>query len=200
MTVAAILVGTVVGAGYASGRELWEFYAAYGPVGLFSSFATGLLIGFAGYRALSRSPDARSYASFSAGWPSSLALALDAVGTLFLVVTLAATIAAAAALASSIRGLGFTQGLLLFAFLIGLLSLRGVRSLAPVHGLLVPYIILFFITLLIKEGSLALPEREPSPALPFPFVWAAILYAAYNFLPALGALLALDPDLKIRGH
>lgn len=199
-TVAAVLVGTVVGAGYASGRELWDFYGSYGPVGVPSSLATGLLLGLAACRALSLAEDAPGYAALSSAWPSAFALALEGVGTLFLWVILAATLAAAGALTSSMGGLSFLQGLILFGALIGALALGGARSLASVHSLLVPYMVLFFGALTLGKP---IPSPEPSaphPALPFPFFWAALLYAAYNFLPLLGALLALDLDVARRGR
>lgn len=48
MKIAFIYIGTVIGAGFASGREIMEFFAVYGVKGIFGMIISGVLFSLAG--------------------------------------------------------------------------------------------------------------------------------------------------------
>ena len=50
--VAATYAGTVIGAGFASGQELLQFFVSYGPLGVLSMALAGILFAFLGSRVM----------------------------------------------------------------------------------------------------------------------------------------------------
>ena len=50
--IASAYIGTVIGAGFASGQEVLQFFSAYGWLGLFGVLTSSLLFFFVGYSVL----------------------------------------------------------------------------------------------------------------------------------------------------
>ncbi|NLY67966.1 MAG: hypothetical protein GX069_10455, partial [Tissierellia bacterium] len=46
--IASVYIGTVIGAGFASGREILEFFGVYGIKGIFGIIVSGLLFSILG--------------------------------------------------------------------------------------------------------------------------------------------------------
>ena len=66
LTVAAIYIGTVIGAGFASGREIWEFFSQYGTAGTWGLLYSTLLLAVLGAKVMEwgRRVKAPSYQDF----------------------------------------------------------------------------------------------------------------------------------------
>ncbi|GAE47713.1 membrane protein [Mesobacillus boroniphilus JCM 21738] len=61
--IAAVYVGTVVGAGFATGREIVEFFSRFGLFGLIGVFMAGYILTYMGAKLMriAAAIDARSY-------------------------------------------------------------------------------------------------------------------------------------------
>ena len=70
---ASIYIATIVGAGYASGREITEFFTSYYSGGFYGILLTGVLFSFIGYTVLNKvySERIQNYEEFlfpTVGW------------------------------------------------------------------------------------------------------------------------------------
>ena len=65
--IAAVYVGTVVGAGFATGREIVEFFSRFGFVGLIGMLMSGYILIFLGSKlmVISARINAKSYEEFN---------------------------------------------------------------------------------------------------------------------------------------
>jgi uncharacterized membrane protein YkvI len=186
---AATYVGMVVGAGFAGGRELEHFFARHGAWGLAGIGMATALFSALGAAILARCADQRHrhYGELLLDVCGPLlGRALDALLWAGLVVSLAAVLAAAGALASAALHWPRSSGSLLFAGLVAGGALTGVPGWIALNVLAVPLIagsLLLAGAQALARGVAAWPAGTGGPG------WAvsAVLYVAYNvFLGAAG--------------
>lgn len=187
-------VGAVVGAGFASGQEILQFFARHGWVGLVGCVVAGVLFSLVGAVALSRIVG-RQHAHYGAllrdvlgPWMGG---ALDRVGALALFIGLAAVVAAAGALGLALWGWTPWWG---SAALVGLLvasALGGRRTLERVNLVAAPLIVLCCLAAAWTSLAAATTNAVPTPQH-FGWAWftGAILYVSYNMLLAIAGLCA----------
>jgi uncharacterized membrane protein YkvI len=192
LLLAFIYIGTVVGAGFASGQEIWFFFSRFqerGTVGLLCSL---IVFAWLGPKAMEwgRRMKAESYRDLFGrlvgkryGW------FCDLVMTVFLFILIGIMLAGSGAVTAafgwgSMLGLWGAVGLTLLVLIQPLAGLKGVNS------LVVPLLCLTGL-LLSRWG-----QRSTVPlggALPVPGGWflAAVQYSAYNLMLALPVLVTL---------
>lgn len=193
LDLAAGYVGAVVGAGFASGREIAHFFARYGLPGLVGALLAGLLFGTAGAAVLRRVTTGghAHYGSLLRDvCGPALGMALDRLGTLFLFIGLAAVAAGAGALGLLTLHWPAWCGLLVFTAALAATGAGG-RS---VHLLLSAALVPVLGVVCLAAGLHALPRLHSASAMPAPgappWALAAVLYVAYNLLLGLAGLCA----------
>ncbi len=206
--VAATYVGTVVGAGFASGQETLRFFGAYGRLGLLGvAMATaafclyGILIMDLGRRLSARSH--REILHYACG--HTMGRVMDVVITLFLGATLTVMVAGGGAVFAEQMGLPRAIGTLATAVLAGLTILAGMRGIMAANSVVVP-----MLTLAVMGLSLAsirfhglepiLTHTMPWPALAPVGSWfvAAWLYVGYNLVLSISVLGPLGAEVGDR--
>lgn len=206
--VAATYVGTVVGAGFASGQETLRFFAAYGRSGLAGVALAALL--FCAYGILIMDLGRRLHATshreilhFACG--SVFGRIMDGVITLFLGVTLTIMVAGGGAVVTEQLGLPRSIGTILTAGLTGLTILGRMRGIMAANSVVVP-----LLTLAVGGLSAAsiryhgispiLTNAIPWPALAPVSHWmvAALLYVAYNLVLSISVLGPLGAEVQDR--
>ncbi|NLG84229.1 MAG: hypothetical protein GX493_06415 [Firmicutes bacterium] len=200
---AATYVGTVVGAGFASGQEIWTFFARFGRPGYLGMVLAGAIFAWAGLRALALGrrlgPTATQRQVLEAtvgGW----APFFDLVFLFFLLVLTGVMLAGAGALAQ-VYGRPAWQGKLLPALLALLVIAAGLPGLMIVNEIFVPFLVI--ITIIVTLKSLHLPPAYAGGKIfsSWAWPWAALLYASYNTtlaLPVLVRLGAEEPEASLR--
>ncbi|MBE3590962.1 MAG: hypothetical protein IMW98_09135 [Firmicutes bacterium] len=209
--VASVFAGGVVGAGFASGRELWQFFAAYGTAGVLAAALSGAGFAAAGalvVAALRLSPGAGGGAGHPAllhALPAPAARFFDVLFTLFLFVGLAVVLSGAGALLEEQWGSPYTLGVASLAVPVGGALLMRERGFVWANTALTPLLVALMLALFARVlasppegGAPAVPP--PGTALPAPWWWAMLLYVAYNMLVGAVAIASLDPSrLRSRG-
>lgn len=194
---AATYVGTVIGAGFASGQEIWTFFARFGPPGLAGLVLSGALFAAAGMRALTlgaRNQPGETYYQTLQYLFGPFARFLDVILLAFLVALSGVMLAGAGALAE-LAGWPFWPAVLATAALGLAVVAADVPGLIAINKLVVPLLILA-----VAGVALAALTRQPAGAAPAPrpgWLPAALLYVSYNTvlsLPVLTALGAAEPD------
>jgi uncharacterized membrane protein YkvI len=206
--VAATYVGTVVGAGFASGQETLRFFAAYGRVGLLgTALATLLFIGLGilimdlGARLGARSHREILLHVCGRFWGQ----VMDSVITLCLGATLTVMVAGGGAVFAEQLGLPKGPGVLLTALAAGLTILAGMRGIIVANSVVVPLLITAVGGLTFASiHSLSLHEilLKAIPHLTFAPVksWllAALLYVGYNLVLSISVLGPLGATVQDR--
>lgn len=197
---AAIYVGAVVGAGFASGREIYIFFARHGPVAPFAAAAAGVALGavaavFLPGAMRSRVTDYATMCDYVAGRRGRF---LEAMLSIFLFAGLSVMLAAGATVIALHSTLGYTASLAVMAALTLGSILFGARGLAAVNNWLVPYLAVAVVAVAAVSisrvpGLSGLPMSGPASAPVGPVLWYLLLYIGYNFVTGAAVLVSLPP-------
>lgn len=192
-------MGTVVGAGFASGQEVLRFFTAFGPRGTLGVALASALLAAAGVAVLraAHAWRARSHRelllALGGRW---LGGAADAVVTAFLLAGCAVMFAGSGAIAAEQFGLPEAAGrwgMALATTATVLLGLRGVvRATSLVAPALAAAVVALSLWSLAQEGAPGAGGVRPAAG-----TWwlAAVLYASYNLVLALAVLAPLGSEL-----
>lgn len=205
--VAATFVGTVVGAGFASGQEVMQFFAFFGGNGFWGILMATFLFCFFGVIVLElgRSLSASSYREIldhSCG--RTLGWAMDVVVTLFLLGGLSVMLAGAGAVFAGQLGLPYALGTVSTAVLTFLTILYGMRGIMEANSLIVPVLVAVVVTLTagaLLVGGPGTSDVPPNPSRPgagLNWLVAAWIYVAYNLLLSLGVLAPMGREIGNR--
>ncbi|QQE76223.1 hypothetical protein KDJ56_10035 [Brevibacillus composti] len=183
LQIAFTYIGTVVGAGFASGKEIVEFFVQYGSQGLVGILLATVLFCWGGVRVmvLSYRIQADSYQDLSTylfGRP---------IGTVFHVIlllvlfgTTSVMLAATGAVFWESFGLSPQIGILASMLLIFFVAQKGLRAIHSVNSLFVPLLIGFTALVFL----IAKPWLETGPLVEInkPFAWLSspLYYVALN--------------------
>lgn len=203
--IAATYIGTVVGAGFATGQEIYQFFSRFGMYGYLGILlSTSLFIWF-GYRImdLSRRYDCYSYQEFH------LLLFGEKIGALFNLILPLMLLGGSGVMLSGMGALFSEQfhlskkmGILLTLLLVLLIVLMGMKGVLAMNAFFVPFIlslILFLSVQFFKPASPPLPAVDPEPGQAgiFPFWLAyAILYAGLNLVLSQAILVPIGKEVQ----
>ncbi len=203
--VAATYVGTVVGAGFASGQETLRFFASYGRAGLVGiGLATLLFCLYGGLvMELGRLLGARSHREIlhevCGPW---LGRIMDGVITLFLGATLTVMIAGGGAIFAEQIGLSRSIGVLLTAGFTGVTILAGMRGIMAANAVVVPVLTVAVLGLAAASIDFHGLQAMLLKTLPWPTLapvksWfvATWLYVAYNLVLSVSVLGPLGAEV-----
>lgn len=204
-------IGTVVGAGFASGQEILQFFTLFGEQGLWGVLVATVLFAWLGTRmmCLGCRLQARSYEEFNQflfgeRWgPMMTAL----ISVMLLGVT-SAMMSGTGALFAEQLGLSFHAGVVFTALLSFFFIVRGMDGLLSVNSLVVPLMFLFIVLVaghVWHSGDLTsvialIPSPEPSNWLSSAFVYVSFnLVLTQAVLVPLGAEIADERTIKLGG-
>lgn len=198
MIIALIYIGTVVGAGFASGQEIWYFFSRFQEKGLWGLVLSLMLLGLLGAKAMEwgRRNGVESYRDFlTALVGRRYGEFCDLVMTVFLFVLTGVMLAGSGAVTVEL-GWGREWGCWLTVVLTVLVLSRRLSGLKGVNLLIVPLLFLTGLALNLNGKNVMPPEGTPL-APPSGWVVSAIQYSAYNLvmsLPVLVNLYQLEPE------
>lgn len=190
--IAAAYVGTVIGAGFASGQELLQFFAGYGIWGLLGIATAGWGFAYLGSHVLDI-----GFRLGATGYSQILyqvcgrkiGAALDACTAVFLFGGVCIMLAGTGAIAQQFFGLSYMAGVIAMALLLLFTTARGVSGIANVNLFLIPLLILMivsmgFYSLWYHGTSEFIQELREIPQPPFSWHWlgSSIQYLSYNLV------------------
>ncbi|RNB73220.1 YkvI family membrane protein [Brevibacillus panacihumi] len=203
--IAATYIGTVVGAGFASGQEIIAFFTLYGHTGTLGILLSTVLFVWLGYKMmwLAHHLQTPSYESFNQRFFGNIAgraINLFVFLTLFGVTTV--MLAGAGSILEEqfqIPYLAGSAGTVLIALLV---LRKGLERLMVVNAIVVPAMLLFTLLILI-DGGASLPQFTEFPHFEG-LLWKSILYISFNLAMAQSVLIPIgysvrDPVVLLRG-
>lgn len=204
-------IGTVVGAGFASGQEIMQFFTLFGERGVWGVFVAAVLFAWLGTRMmlLGCRLQARSYEDFNQylfgeRWGPMMA----ALISVMLLGVTAAMMSGTGSLFEEQLGLSFHAGVIFTVAFSFFFILRGIDGVLSVNSLVVPVMFLFIVMVAShawQAGELAsvaslIPEPRYAHWLP-----SALVYVSFNLvltqavLVPLGAEIADERTIKLGG-
>lgn len=192
-----VYIGTVVGAGFASGQEVLQFFSSYGLWGLLGMLVSSLLFFFIGYSVLMIGRGLRAHSHlevvrFTNG--TLLGSLIDIVITLFMFGGLAAMLAGAGAIAKEQFALSPLWGIIFMALVTLITVVTGTHGVVNAISFVVPFLIVSVLYISVWNllnnpvspdeiaTAAAMPGATPS------WLLSAVNYASYNIVISIGIL------------
>lgn len=198
-------IGTVVGAGFASGQEVYQFFGRFGDWGYVGIPIAILIFSWIGYRImrLGRSLNARSYHEVNAYlFGPAVGRVMDLVLMLMLLGVTVAMVAGAGELFRERLGVSFWFGAGLTLVVTYITLFRGMNGVLRANSVIVPIMVSFvmfaFIRSIALQGTHApfAASRFLNHGHPVLAGISAIIYSALNVSLAAGVLIPLGADIK----
>ena len=204
LKIAATYIGTVVGAGFATGQEILQFFARFGVPGLLGIFLAAALFVFFGYMvmALGRQLHARSHLEvirYTSGRISGRIT--DILITFFLFGSFATMVAGTGALFQQQLGLPNMMGNLLMGILTAITVLTGVEGVINSISFVVPFLLISVIcisthSILNTPPNFSAAVYMVQNRLIANWFLSAILYVSYNTMLSISVLAALGTNAR----
>jgi len=204
LQVAFTYMGTVVGAGFATGQEILQFFTRFGNMAALTILLTTVLISWLGTRIMliSRDIGATSYEDLNrylfgdrAGrWISILSM-LNLFGVS------AVMLAGAGSVFHEQLGIPYSIGLALTMGVAFILLLRGISSILAVNSLVVPFMLIYTVIVIIVTAQLPMSNNWltlSSIESPLKMVSYAFLYIAGNLALAQAVLVPVGASIQDR--
>ncbi|PLT28943.1 YkvI family membrane protein [Peribacillus deserti] len=200
--ISSVYIGTVVGAGFATGREIVEFFTRFGFLGFLSILAAGVLFVFTGTKLmlLALKTGAKSYEEFNIFiFGQTFGHILNILFFIMLLGVTSVMFSGAGAVFQEQLGITKTIGVVLTMVLSLLVLLGGIKGLFAVNVFVVPIMIFFSIlmcVLSLKGGGImdvffAIPDITSywGP------VTSPFLYTAFNLALSQAVLVPVASDI-----
>jgi len=204
--VAALYVGTVIGAGFASGQEIMQFFISFGSRGLAGAVLAAVLFALLGLimMGIATARKAESYADvLPCLMGGKLAGLVDLLSLLMLFGGLAVMLAGSGAVLNEQFGWPQYAGTTLAALITAAVVFGGLQGVLAINMILVPLKILFILVvcaLTLPTKGLACPHVETRTAAQAAagWIWSAVLYVSYNTVTPLAVLSSLGAHIPRR--
>ncbi|KIL36086.1 membrane protein [Gordoniibacillus kamchatkensis] len=202
--VAFTYVGTIVGAGFASGQEILQFYTRYGWMAELTIAFSSILFVWLGIKLMLIAYDVRA-ASYE---DLNRHLFGERIGnwiSLFTLIVLfgitSVMLAGSGSVFSEHLHLSYQTGLLVTLFASYFVIVRGMDAIMTVNSVVVPIMVMF--TILLLAGTLGGPGRDAWTRLhtddPIAKIWIApLLYTSFNLSTAQAVLVPVGAAIRSR--
>ncbi|MCR2820918.1 YkvI family membrane protein [Lederbergia panacisoli] len=203
LQVAAVYVGTVIGAGFATGREIVEFFTQYEFWGLISILLAGYLFVFLGSKIMIKAIDiqASSFEEFNEYLFGKLFSKVMNIFTMIMLIGVCAVmLSGAEALFTEQLRFSHTIGSVITIALALVVMAVGVKGLFAVNTFVVPMLIFFNLILLIRsfesEHLFISLLNIPEGFISIKAIVAAFSYAAFNLALAQAVLVPIAVEIN----
>lgn len=197
--VAAVYVGTVVGAGFATGREIVEFFTQYGIYGLLGILISGILFMWLGTKMMmiSRHIQAESYKEFNEYlFGRKIGLIVNILMLFVLIGVTSVMLSGAGAVFHEQLGFPFQMGIFVTIILAVFVLLFGVKGLFSVNMFVVPILILFSsllaVTVIFQSDHQSISFQIDT----WQWLVSPFTYTAFNIAMAQAVLVPLAREVK----
>lgn len=195
--VAATYIGTVVGAGFASGQEILAFFTSYGHAGTIGILIATALFVWLGYKMMwlahhLRTPSYESFNQKLFGNVIGRTMNVLVFLTLFGVTTV--MLAGAGSVLEEQFHIPYIGGTVVTALLALLILRQGLDRLLVVNSIVVPSMLLFALLILL-DGHAESPLPISTPA-DYAFLWQTVLYVSFNLAMAQSVLIPIGYAIR----
>ena len=204
-----VIIGTLIGAGFASGQEIYLFFFSHGILGLIGIIISSLIIGLVTYKTLkiAKERNVNNYREFldaiilntSKTEHSKLKNVINGIINILIVITFFIMVAGFGAYLEQENIVPQIIGSTILAISCFIVLLSNVKGVVKVNGIIVPILILLIIVIgIINLSSINLQEIKNyiEPTNSTNFILDSILYASYNSILLIPVLITLENYIK----
>ncbi len=198
--IAAVYIGTVVGAGFATGREIVEFFTKYGIFGLAGILLAGILFMFVGTKMLILSKRIKA-TSYQEVMIYLFGVKFGRFVNVFMLIVLVGLtsimLSGAGAIFKEQLGLSVRLGVVITILLTVAVMTFGIKGLFSVNLIVVPMLIIFSLVLAVQAFSfdsfIVIPEQSTAS---YKWIISSFSYAAFNLTMSAAVLVPLANEIK----
>ena len=206
-----VIIGTFIGAGFASGQEIYLFFFSYGINGLIGILISSILMGYVIYKTLKiiKQYNVQNYKEFldiiiykkttKYNKNSSIAKVINLVVNTFTLVTFFIMIAGFGTYFAQEFGINQLVGSFILATITYIILNTSVKGVVKANGIIVPILIILvgIIGILnLKNLPLLQIKNYMIPNNNIEFILQAVLYASYNSILLIPVLITLNKYIK----
>ncbi len=193
-------MGGFLGAGFVSGRELWQFFGSFGGSGIIGAAIAAALLGIFGYMAqsLARGMGTDKSEEIAAAFKGTVSKKIFSfVEILFVFCIYVVMLAGAGSMFKEIFGIAPIVTSIIFAALVSAVVAFGVNGLVRVFSVTVPLLVVFSLIISVLTFAKGGPESISLEAAPVtnPLisnpVISAFVFVSYNFFAAISIIASL---------
>ena len=200
-----VIIGALIGAGFASGQEIYVFFYAYGIKGLIGIIISSSLIGYIIYKTFKiiQKNDICTYKEFLeiiiGKDKKNLISILNNIINIFLLVTFFIMISGFGAYFEQQLGINSLIGSIILAILCYIVFMTSTRGIVKVSTIIVPFLIFFIIYIGIQILGIIDISKIQQYTINnnnLMFILKSILYSSYNSILLIPVLITLKDYLK----
>ena len=199
LKVVFVIIGTMIGAGFASGQEVYLFFFSYGIEGMIGLIISGLIIGFVIYKTFQildkyGTGTYKEFLDILIQKDGKIKPIINNIINLFILITFFIMIAGFGAYFEQELGINSLIGSSILAVVTFIVFMTSVKGVVKANELLVPILIGFLVVIglinlkdihLLELGNYIIKTNESS------FFLSAVLYSSYNSILLIPVLLTL---------
>ncbi|MCR3760826.1 transporter [Clostridium felsineum] len=198
LLIANVFIGTIVGAGLASGQEIFQFFSSYGYnsfFGLALCTIIYIMIGFV-ILTLGKKFKLHSYNDIiSIVSPGILGKVINLLTSFFMVMSCSIILAGSGSLLNQYFNLPKWIGILLMIVISVIITLKNTDGLIKVNSLIVPLLIVVIVTIFsLYLFSYKTFLYNPLPLKKGSWLLSSLLYGGFNILCCSGVLVPLSSE------
>ncbi len=201
-----VIIGALIGAGFASGQEIYVFFYAYGMKGIIGIIISSTLIGYIIYKTFKiiQKNDISTYREFLeiiiGRGKKNLISILNIIINTFLLVTFFIMISGFGAYFEQQLGINSLIGSAILAILCYIIFMTSTKGVVKVSTIIVPFLIFFIIYIGIEIlGVIDISKIQQytiNNNNSLMFILKSILYSSYNSILLIPVLITLKDYLK----
>ncbi|MBV7273302.1 transporter [Clostridiaceae bacterium UIB06] len=201
--VGAVFIGTIVGAGLASGQEITQFFTAYGYksfLGIFICFFIYIVMGSI-IADISSKYKLSSYDGLiKLVSPGFLGSITNFLTTIFLISGAAIILAGSGSLIHQYFGVSKWFGIIIMCLASLIILFRDTKGLIEINSFIVPSLIIVIITIFILYlnfyKDINVPQLRTIPFYKSNWLFSALIYGGFNILCCSGVIAPLSNEIK----
>jgi len=203
MRLSFVFIGGVIGAGFASGKEIYEFFIVYGNKWVFGLLLCGIIFSlclFGILKIANSNKEVRDYESFmNFAMGKTFGRVMETISGVFLFVLFFAMISASGALAEEAFSTGYYKGVCLILGFCLIIFIKGDEGIIKLNSILAPVLVCGCIFI----GIHTFLNKADVPVFNIAggsWIFSAVLYSSYNILTVIPVIIPLrryaDTDKK----
>lgn len=203
LQISAVFIGTIVGAGLASGQEISQFFTVYGCKSFLGILICCIIYIIMGYIVIQLSLKYKltSYDGLiSLVSPGFLGQVTNLFTTIFLISTSAVILAGSGALLNQYFNVSKWVGIIIMIFISVIILLRGTKGLIEINSFIVPSLIIVIVTIFILYISfykdINVSYLKNISAYKHNWLLSSLIYGGFNILCCCGVLVPLSTEIR----
>lgn len=180
-----VIIGTIIGAGFASGKEIYTFFCIYGLNGLWGILISNGIIGLVIYLTfkIAINNNIKNYSDFISylvGPNKILNYTINNIMNIFLLISFVVMVSGFGAYFNQEFNIPAIGGSLIISVLTFFTFFKNINGIVKINTYLIPLLIFLIVLLGFKENIFSFSSHALPSASGFSWLLKSILYASYN--------------------